>query len=293
MNLRQSVLYEDATHIFFIYKKLYNSETGEIYDDVENVHPLERLYNYPLFATYFAELSLLYEEKRYLKDAAKIMQCYYQKGGSSFYALDVPVKLICESLIKFGMIVEYDTLRQLFIMHADQILKNHTNYPSHEVSYEQSIVAPAVDLLLQVYQITEDVKYLQEACCQFQVLDSFNFLQPDYYQYENAIRHWDGYWFGKYKLFGDTYPHYWSALTGNAMFELYKCTGEEEFLYRAENSIRGTLSLIQDDGHASCAMIFPITVNGKPAHCFDAYSNDQDWGLYFMMRFYDSLKLDK
>lgn len=29
------------------------------------------------------------------------------------------------------------------------------------------------------------------------VLELFNGMQPDYHLYEAAIRHWDGYWFGK------------------------------------------------------------------------------------------------
>src|SRR5512132_4565358 len=28
-----------------------------------------------------------------------------------------------------------------------------------------------------------------------------------------AIRHWDGYWFGLRRPWGDAFPHYWSALT--------------------------------------------------------------------------------
>ena len=63
--------------------------------------------------------------------------------------------------------------------------------------------------------ITGEQKYLKAGKRQIEVLELFNGIQPDYHLYETSIRHWDGYWFGKRKMFGDTFPHYWSALTGN------------------------------------------------------------------------------
>ena len=95
-----------------------------------------------------------------------------------------------------------------------------TCYPASKVNYEQSIVAPAADILLSVYALTKEERYLTAAERQIQILELFNGMQPDYHLYEVAIRHWDGYWFGKRRYLGDTFPHYWSALTGN-VFELY------------------------------------------------------------------------
>ena len=92
------------------------------------------------------------------------------------------------------------------------------DYPAHEVNYEQSIVAPATNILLQTYIVTNETKYLDAAKIQLDVLELFNGLQPDYHLYETAIRHWDGYWFGKRRLYGDTFPHYWSALTGCLLY---------------------------------------------------------------------------
>ncbi len=51
-------------------------------------------------------------------------------------------------------------------------------------------------------------------------LEALNSTQPNYHQHEIAIRHWDGYWFGKRQTFGDVYPHYWSAVTA-AVFHYY------------------------------------------------------------------------
>jgi hypothetical protein len=35
-----------------------------------------------------------------------------------------------------------------------------------------------------------------------------------------AVRHWDGYWFGLRRQWGDIFPHYWPALTAVALLEL-------------------------------------------------------------------------
>ena len=47
--------------------------------------------------------------------------------------------------------------------------------------------------------------------------------------------------------------------------------------------MRGVLSLFFADGSASCAYVFPVTVNGEPGQRYDDYANDQDWGMYFYL----------
>ena len=119
---------------------------------------------------------------------------------------------------------------------------------------------------------------------QVKVLELFNGMQPDYHLYESAVRHWDGYWFGKRRYYGDTFPHYWSALTGN-VFALYaKATKDASYMKRAEDSRRGVLPMIFPDGRASCAYVYPQSVNNRRASFYDPYANDQDWGLYFYLR---------
>ena len=281
-----------SQYVEFVYRELYCRSTGEVYNDVGNLNPFERLYNYPWMATFFLELYFWNQNMQHLMDAYQVMRKYYEKGGEQFYALDIPAVMLTKALEAKGRNEEANNIRQCFVQHADYIKNVHYAYPSHEVSYEQSIVAAGVNLLLQVYELTGNAKYLEEAKSQFCVLDTFNFIQPDYHLYENSIRHWDGYWFGKYQLLGDTYPHYWSALSGNAMFDLFRFTGDKQFFKRSEHSIRGVLSLFGDGGRASCAMIFPCTVNGKNAKCYDPYANDQDWGLYFALRFYEKVNCE-
>ena len=62
--------------------------------------------------------------------------------------------------------------------------------------------------------------------------------QPSYHLNEIAIRHWDGYWFGKREMWGDTFPHYWSTLTGAAFYLYAQCVGNNTYKRRAENIVK-------------------------------------------------------
>ena len=102
---------------------------------------------------------------------------------------------------------------------------------------------------------------------------------------EVAIRHWDGYWFGKRRCFGDTFPHYWSALSGLAYRETEEIAGSGIYSRKTEKTLRGVLSMFREDGSASCACVYPMCVNGRKAGFYDPWANDQDWGLYFMLKY--------
>lgn len=187
-------------------------------------------------------------------------------------------------LKKAGWQKEYDELLSLFVDHAEKLCEVGENYPASEVNYEQSIVAPAADVILSVYLLTGNRKCLEEGARQVKILELFNGMQPDYHLHEVAIRHWDGYWFGKRRYFGDTFPHYWSGLTG-MVFKMYgEITGSSDWKKRGEASIRGVLPLFFTDGSASCACVYPMEVNGQKAGFYDPYANDQDWGLYDNLR---------
>ena len=125
------------------------------------------------------------------------------------------------------------------------------NYPPHEVNYEQSIVAPAAAYLCDLYRLTGEEKYAQAARIQLAVLDLFQGFQPDYHMNEVAIRHWDGYWFGKRECYGDTFPHYWSALSGVAYRDTETIAGCPYYARKAEKTFRGVLSMFMEDGSAS------------------------------------------
>ena len=272
-------------YIEYIEREIVDVETGLVFNDYQRDDSYKRLYNYPWISVFYLELYSLYGDKKYLVTAYKVIKAFYEQGGAHFYAIEVPIERIIKGLDAAGGMSEYrDMLMRYFREHCDYIISTGTNYPRHEVNFEQSIVAPAVNILLQMYKITKDVRYLDAAKLQLNVLEMFNGLQPDYHMYEVAIRHWDGYWFGKKKLYGDTYPHYWSALTAHAYKEYAIIMKDDEYMRKAQAAYRAVLSLIFADGSASCAYVYPASVNGIEAGYYDAYANDQDWGLYFMLR---------
>ena len=44
------------------------------------------------------------------------------------------------------------------------------------------------------------------------------------------------------------------------------------------------MSLFMLDGSASAAYVYPASVNGNKAGFYDPYANDQDWGMYYMLK---------
>ncbi|MCM1181924.1 MAG: hypothetical protein NC337_00945 [Roseburia sp.] len=272
-------------YVAYVERELFDAETGEIFNDYNRDNAYKRPYNYPWFSLFYLELYRLYGDEACLVNAYKILKAFYEKeNGAHFYAIEIPLKRIMDALTSAGMTAYQNELMRYFEEHCAFILARGTDYPAHEVNFEQSIVAPAAGLLLQMYKVTGDEKYLTGAREQLRVLELFHGLQPDYHLYELAIRHWDGYWFGKKRLYGDTYPHYWSALTAIVYKAYAELTGDEAYAKKADAAYRGVLSLFFPDGSASCAYVYPVSVNGTEAGYYDAYANDQDWGLYLFYR---------
>lgn len=217
--------------------------------------------------------------KENLKTAVRITEKFYEQDGFRFYPIEMPIVMLCQELKKAGEQEDLKTVKDLFRRHADQLIEIGTAYPASEVNYEQSIIQPAAEVILQVYEVTGEEKYLRGAEQQIAVLELFDGQQPDYHLHEIAIRHWDGYWFGKRRVFGDTFPHYWSAENGRTFKRYARLTGNEEYNIRGEHSLRGVLSMFFEDGTATCAYLYPYSVNGQKTDFADPYANDQDWGL--------------
>lgn len=241
-----------------------------VYSSVSRHEP-PRVYNYPWIATFYAELAKLTGEARYHEDALQTMRAAYrEEGGGSFYMIGAPV-------------LELPELKELFRQTADTFLANGAKVPKFEVNYEQSIVAPAVDFLLQFYLLTREDKYLKGAKEMMRALEAFNGRQPSWHLNDIAIRHWDGYWFGKRQIWGDTMPHYWSAITAAAFLHYAEATGDELYRDRARAIFLQNLGSFTPDGRASCAWIYPDEVNGVPVKGLDPLANDQDWALAFLL----------
>lgn len=260
-------------------RELVNEESGIVCNNSGYDNSYFRLYNYPWAAVFFTECWKLWRKPRDLKIACKIVYQFYAQGGDHFYPIQLPMEMLYREVKTVGDEEEQKKLKQMFIRHGERLMAIGKHYPASEVNYEQSIVAPAADILLQVYQITGETRYLDGAREQIEILDLFNGIQPDYHLNEVAIRHWDGYWFGKRRLYGDTFPHYWSAETGRVFKRYAEITQNDAWLKKAEKSLRGVLPMFFEDGSASCAYLYPCFINGEKGQFFDPYANDQDWGL--------------
>lgn len=263
----------------FIRKKLQTPDF-KTYSSIDHKQR-NRAYNYVWVADYDFLMYEITGDKKYAEYGYRTLRSMCDQFGHSFYAIGFPVIRGVKALECAGMNTECVRLKDDFTQIAESYIANGINYPAHEVNYEQSIVAPAAQLLCEMYLLTNDKKYLTAAQVHMPLVDSFNGFQPSYHLNDVAIRHWDGYWFGKSEMFGDTFPHYWSTITAS-VFHLYaKCTGDESYQKRAENIVRNNLCLFSEDGKGSCAYLNPKRVNGEKASFYDAYANDQDWALAY------------
>ena len=277
-SLRESL----EAYTAYVLRELVDESTGQVFNDLRRDDSYKRNYNYPWFARFFLERHRLTGEARDLETAWRIVRRFYeQENGVRFYPIELPLVDLAEALAAAGRDGDREALLGWTWAHADAIAALGVNYPPHEVAFEQSIIAPAADVCLQAYELTGEAGYLDSARVHLRLLEQFNGFQPDWHRNEVAIRNWDGYWFGKWQIFGDTFPHYWSALTGRCLARYARLTGDADSARRAEASLRAVLPLIFPDGRASCAYVFPLASNGVRAAMFDPRANDQDWGLYF------------
>jgi hypothetical protein len=244
----------------------------------------KRGYNYAWLARFYHAMYRAFKDKQYLVDMVKTITAFYRDIGYDYYALDIPVFDCIRDLPKEKMMRELKQLEKLFHKHADVIKKNNTNFPAHEVNYEHGIVAAAVNTLLDLYITTGDEACFTKADSYMKCLEAFSGQQPDYHLNEIAIRHWDGYWFGKRQIWGDVFPHHWSAINGLIYHRYWQITGERTFKKKAQQALLNNLCLFTGKtGQASCAYHYPKLVNNIPAEFYDPYANDQDWALVFYL----------
>lgn len=90
------------------------------------------------------------------------MQAPYHHTGYGFYCIDIPVTTGLKALKKAGLMAEYNDLLIDFSKTADVFMRNGLHFPKSEVNYEQSIVAPATQFLLEMYLQTKDNQYLEK-----------------------------------------------------------------------------------------------------------------------------------
>ena len=268
-------------YIDFLKREFYEEETGEVFDTVRKNRDLIRLYNAPWVMMLFAEMYFLTKDANYINDIEKIADNYYSNGGLKFYPNAFMPGLILKVFRDAGS--DEGKVKKYFINHAENILEKGLSYPPHEVNYEQTIVAPAVTILSEIAAATGDDRFKNAAKVHVQVLESFNGMQPDFHLNEIPIRYWDGYWFGKCRLYGDTMPHYWSCLTAHSYADYYLISGNEKYRQAAKKCIRNCLCLFDDSGKGSAAYMYPFKSDDTFCKFYDDWANDQDFALYYAL----------
>lgn len=269
----------------FVRREIYDDETGRIYDEITKDDCRDRLYNYLWVALFYVELYKLTKKTEYLQDVLKIVRCYYGRGGINHYPNAV---FLSDILEVFQGRAEYEELKTLFLNHAKEIIKKGSDYPKHEVNYEQTIVAPAVAIILDAIEYCDENRkeqYEKELLNQILRLERFDGFAPHYKLNEVAIRYWDAYWFGKSHIYGDTLPHYWSCLSSINYLKTGKKYGMDNYIKKGKEGLKACLCMFFEDGSASCASVFPYMLNGRRGEFMDKYANDQDFALYYGARF--------
>jgi len=274
-------------YIEFVEREVLDRSTGMVYNNIRRDNTFLRLYNFPWYATFMMELYYLKRDKSYLKTMTDIMLRFYEHGGEKFYPNAVSVGELLDALDIAKLKEEKEILLSQYKRHVDNLINNSTNYPKHEVNYEQTIVAPAATLITDYLKFDNSESVGYAATEQIKVLERFNGHQPDYRLYETSIRHWDGYWFGKNKLYGDTFPHYWSSLSGWAFMKYGQLFNDADYIKMANENVRACLCLFTPEGRASCAYLYPFRINSRKGEYFDDFANDQDFCLYYALKVID------
>ena len=282
-NKDSSIFQSLLRYVSFVRNKL-QAPDYQVFSNITHQERRHRGYNYPWVADLYLQMYKLTGQPNYIKDYYFTLESFYKHCGYQFYAIGIPLQEGITLLKKAGLQNESDSLLSDFIKMGDCLVKNSIYYPKSEVNYEQSIVAPAVLFLLELYTVTKEQKYLEEAKLQMHSLEAFSGRQPDVHLNEIAIRHWDGYWFGKRASWGETMPQYWSTLTAMAYKKYCECTSDKSFLERANRIVENNLLNFKEDGRASCAYLYPLTINGKAGKFYDPFANDQDWALFYYLQ---------
>lgn len=267
----------------FLKREFYDEETGTVYNTIGKNPNLIRLYNAPWVGTLFMEMYKLTGEESYLDEILKLYKKYYETGGSKFYPNAVSIRETANVFLQAGRKDDYKKIVGMFKIHVDNMVKNKTSYPPHEVNYEQTIVTPATTLISEFSDISKDKKYTDEAKCHVEILERFSGHQPSFHLYEIPIRYWDDFWFGKFMTNGDTFPHYWSCLSARSFNDYYRVTKEKRYLKMAEECMRNCMCLFTDDGKGSAAYLYPFRLGETFGEIYDEWANDQDFALYYAL----------
>lgn len=246
----------------------------------------ERLYDVPWLAEFCCDHYRATRDTADLDLAVGLFDRLHELGGERFLAIGYgeTIEYLAGLLDAAGRSGQAEELRGRVVASADHFITLGEDLPAHEVAYEQSVVAPLVNLLISAYRFTARDDYLEAVSKRLDWLLSFSGPQPDCRLYGIGIRHWDGYWFGINRMFGDVFPHHWSTLTATALVRLPEALRTPKTSRLADAILHGNMANYRADGSATCAFVFPSSVDGRTANAADPAANDQDWHLAIWLR---------
>lgn len=244
-----------------------------------------RLYNSPWISQFFADQFRLYGRDEDLALAASILERSYELGAQGHLSIGQPEAVVAVAglLRAEGSADRAAALESQLLATARKFARIGRDLPSHEVNYEQSMVAPLVTL----YAVADTLSSGEfDAPLEVTVawLRAFAGPQPHARIKHIGIRHWDGFWFGALRRWGDVFPHHWSALSAVALSQLPDRFRTEEINLEAEQIFRANLVSFRPDGSATSAFVLPSTIDGIAGYSDDPLANDQDWALTLMLR---------
>ncbi len=245
-----------------------------------------RLYNGPWLAHFFADQYRLYGDGDDLDLAARILERSFELGAETHLSIGQPEAILAVGglLTGVGQVARAESLRAGLLANATHFAALGEALPSHEVNYEQSIVAPLVSLYSLAEAVAGDHRFRRPLEAALRWLRAFGGPQPHARLNNIGIRHWDGYFFGLNRQWGDVFPHHWSVLTAVALAQLPGALRTEESDRAATQIFGANLAHYSHDGGATAAFVYPSTVDGRRAHEADPMANDQDWPLTLWLR---------
>lgn len=277
----------------FIFREIYDENTGEVFNTIGKNPNARRLYNAPGAMLFFCEMYFLTKDTQYLRHILKLADKYYEAGGQKCYSNAVAIARIYRAFEDAGWKKEQETIMAYFKVHVNCMIKNGLSYPKHEVNYEQTIVTPAVNCISEfgmLSDIGQQKKYLAEVSGHLECLNRFSGAQPSCFLHEIAVRYWDDFWFGKGRMMGDTLPHHLSCLTARAFLAYARFSKDKSYEKRAEECLRNCLCLIGDDGRGFAAHVYPYRLNEQRGEFYDEWANDQDLVLYDILNAADCVE---
>jgi hypothetical protein len=251
---------------------------GTVFDSSTD-HETRRYYNYPWVCRFWLEMWAATSDDAHLGRFLRTVKAFYAAGGAEFYAIGMPILRGHRLLTAGGRHGDARDLLRLHRANADFIRGRGVDYPSHEVPFEQTIVGPAANVLLELHLATGEPDLRRDAEPHLRLLELFGGPQPDGRLHGVPIRHWDGYWFGARPRWGDVMPHHWAAVSAWAWALRAAADDDAGWWRKAEQLSQATLHTFQADGRASAAFVYPMIVNGQHEQSFDPLANDQDWAL--------------